>query len=477
MSSARAIVKEARPIRLLKSNMPYDEDKGWIFLSYLERFQPELSQEFEGGSAFALSPSYYSDRDESKAWVIRLTGREFTKLLSSLMKGSGLTYPFESDSVNWTFLRSMEGAMAEICAEIINCVNTDTDTQNALDSRTISIVNNSQEALLEKILQIFNLQVNPPEGGDCNDKLFACIKQTLQYMDQKNLDWLESVEASATNNIAELANVISSITILDELSVDAVTEFITWVSDNLLDAYPSVSTVTLLDEVACDIFCLVKDTCVVTLLDIHNYFLARVVAELPTLDITSFVEFSIDIVALVIGSPSRLVFDVMMLSCTTTALTIDALLGTILKGNGGASDLYTRMKAFSNDSDNDWTILCEDCGTVAKTITVYGRAYQINGGAAVVVNSSVDGFYTVDCNIGDEITLTCNGSAVAVGNCSTSTTQTVTITYVSIASGETANFRQNGTCTILTTFTVGDNLTDGQAEIYGLSAMSFTVEA
>jgi hypothetical protein len=366
--------------------------------------------------------------------------------------------------------------MIEICAEFLNCLTTDTDVQDAIDNRITNIVNQSQEALLQKIQEMFNLAVNPPTGGDCNDKLFAAIKQTINYMDTKNLDWLESVSASVLNNIVEFTDVVSGITVLDELSVDAITSFVNWIADNLLDAYPLVSTTELLDEVSCDIFCVVKDTCSVTLQDIHQYFYDRVVAALPALDIIDFLSFASEIINIGVGVPDRLVFDVIMLSTTTTALTLDSLLGGVIKARGGASDLYTHMKAFSNDSDADWMTLC-GCATDAKTITVYGKGYQINGGTLVVVNPVTDGFYTIDCNIGDEITIVCNGSAVAVGNCSTSTLQTVTITYLSIASGETANFRENGTCNILTTFMVGDTLTDGQAEVYGLSAMAFTVDA
>jgi hypothetical protein len=366
--------------------------------------------------------------------------------------------------------------MIEICAEFINCLENDTDVQNAIDNRITNIVNEAEARLLERMNQLFNLAVTPPDGGNCNDKLFACIKQTLQYMDSKNLDWLESISASILNNIVEFTDVVSAITVLDELSVDAITGFVNWVADNLLDAYPSVSTVELLDIVACDIFCMVKDTCTVDLQDIHGYFLDRVISALPAFELVDFISFCSQIINIGAGVPDRLVFDAIMLSTTTTALTLDSLLGGAIKKIGGGSDLYTHMKSYSNDSDADWATLCE-CATDAKTITVYGKGYQINGATLVVVNPSIDGFYSIDCYIGDEITLVCNGSAVAVGSCSTSTEQTVTITYLSVASGETPNFRENGTCNVITTFAVSDTLVNGQAEVYGLSAMSFTVDA
>jgi hypothetical protein len=369
--------------------MPYDPEKGWIFLSYLDRFQPDLSQQFDGGSSFELAPSYYSDRDESKAWVIRLTGREFTKMLSSLTKGAILTYPFESDSVVWSFTSSMEGKMAEICAEIINCITTDSDTQNAIDNRVTNIVNASEQALLEKIQELFNLQVNPPTGGDCNDKLFACIKQTITYMDSKNLDWLESVSASFLNNLVEITNVVSAISILDELSIDAISEFLTWITDNALDVYPATSTTELLDEVACDIFCAVKDTCVVTLQDIHNYFYNRVNDAHP-ISFTDFIQFGMEIATIIAGGDSRLVFDAIMLSTTSTALLLDGLLGGVIKQSGGASDLYTHMKAYSNDSDNDWTVLC-DCAPAITMTADYGTINSDNGSTIRITSANVAG--------------------------------------------------------------------------------------
>jgi hypothetical protein len=209
-------------------------------------------------------------------------------------------------------------------------------------------------------------------------------------------------------NLVEITNVVSAITILDELSIDAISEFLTWITDNALDVYPATSTTELLDSVACDIFCTVKDTCVVTLQDIHNYFYNRVNDARP-LSFTDFIEFGMEIATIIAGGDSRLIFDAVMLSTTSTALLIDGLLGGAIKTKGGASDLYTHMKAYSNDSDNDWTILCEDCPPAASAgyINVNAESILING-LSISGAAAGDG-WSYDVNEGDIIEVSITG--------------------------------------------------------------------
>lgn len=276
------------------------------------------------------------------------------------------------------------------CADIAHCIETDINVYNAITN----IINEQEEQLLKKLLELFNKQITPPIGSDCNDSIFACIRQTLNYMDAKNQDWLESIEASTLANAVEFTDVVASITVLDEASVDAVTSFVKWMFDNALDAYPLATTAELIDEVACEIFCTVKNTCSVKLIDIHNYFLNRVSLLMPDMSFTGFVAFTNRIANIIAGIPDRAVFDVVMLSTTTTALTIDALVGSTLKKIGGSSDLFTHMKAFSNDEDADWEILCE-CTDYALDV-LYGTVNEAS--PSLISITSVPVFNSNVCN-------------------------------------------------------------------------------
>jgi len=276
------------------------------------------------------------------------------------------------------------------CADIADCIETDINVYNAITN----IINEREDQLLKKLLELFNKQITPPAGNDCNDSIFATIRQTLQYMDSKNNDWLESVEASILSNVIEFTDVVASVTVLDEASVDAVTSFVKWLYDNALDAYPLVSTAELIDEVACEIFCMVKDTCSITLLDIHNYFLNRVALIVPDMSFTGFIAFTNRIASIISGIPDRAVFDCVMLSTTTTALTLDALIGQTLKKAGGGSDLFTHMRAFSNDEDEDWQILCE-CVDYALDV-LYGTVNEAS--QSLISITSVPVFNSNVCN-------------------------------------------------------------------------------
>jgi hypothetical protein len=363
----------------------------------------------------------------------------------------------------------------EFCAQMINCLLNDADTISAFDGfvseRATAI---SEKILTERIREILEYRVTPT-AEVCEDGLFAIIRQTINYADVHTRDFLASVEGSFTNNKIELINAIARIAGASGAGVGILDSWLTYIVDNILDAYPIVSTTELLDAISCEIFCITKEGCDISLGDFVDFFRAKVDAYYPT-DASSFFAYIGSIIGLVLGdAPTDFVVYVMLRNFFEAVALADTELGTVFRAGLSSQAI---MASFRNDADADWSILCEDCLPPAtKTMRAYGRGYQVNGGSVVVVNPSSDAFYTYECNIGDEITLVCNGTAVASGDWEGNALQTITITYLSLAGGSYTQQYENLTGTTLGAWAVGSTITNAQANAFGLSAMAFTVDA
>jgi len=413
-------------------------------------------------------PNFPEDPNERIQVFFDLSWTEFVQLATAIDVGSDIAFGDEGLKAWWTWVRSVNDM--QICEAIIDCLTNDEDTRNAFSEYVSNEIRNN--TWLTKILNELADNRKGITASNCNDGLFATIKQTIQYVDTHTIDWLQKVEDSGLLNAEELFAAFAASLGGSAGAWGVVVNFTQAIFDNLIDAYRSVSTSELIDEVACDIFCGVKDSCDVSIDDIALYFENRVTALYPY-DVQSMFAYLFKMTQIVAGAGGREVFDIMMNNFFKAVKLSNFIIdGTI----GGMYRFKDKFDSFTNDSDADWAFLCE-CGTTEKTMRAYGRGYSINGGELVVVNPTTDAHYTYTCNIDDEVTLVCNGTAVASGDWEGNALQTITITYLSLAGGQVTGTYENVTGTSLGAWDVGSTIVNAQANAFGLSAMSFTVDA
>jgi len=421
----------------------------------------------EGDALFLLSES-------TRSMILALSGANYwsTRWFDELSGTQEFTD--EQKAVIVSLAQKLEKEVLtpmEICAEIIACITDNEGTQEAINDLVDAAIENNTY-LTKQLINIFNNR-QPITTEDCRDGLFACIRQTLNFIDVHTLDWLEKVDNSAAANSNELINAFAGITGANSAGVSIITAFVNWIVDNLLDAYPAIATQEKIDEVACEIFCQYSEQCDISIDDLYQFFKAKVDEVYPT-DTGTLLTYLGDVVGIVSGITDDLVFNVMMRNYLEIVRHGNLALDAATSINSRA--FQARFNAYCNDVDGDWELLCS-CGSTEKTMRAYGRGYSVNGGDIIVVNSTSDAFYTYTCNVGDEITLVCNGTAVASGDWEGNALQTITITYLSLAGGSYTEQYQNLTGTPLGAWTVGSTITDAQANAFGLSAMSFTVDA
>lgn len=363
----------------------------WNFLEYKNRFVRVLDQESTRTSG-VYTPVIFPDQTTPIVVPIKINLDQFTRIFSSLTKGADLTYPFDSMDVQWDFVKAYE-EMVEICAEIINCIENNQDTIDAFTKFLIDSGAGSTEkerALKERADQKSDDLLSFSSGGVCDlDALFACVSQMITLLHTNNLDILEIIEVQTNANV-ELAQVVSSITVLDELSIDTVFNYVAFIQNAIAENYNASYTDELYDQIRCDIFCLAQLECGLSIDILFDYFQEKMsLNSIDVNDITNLVSFFINVIDGSFIGDNVVYF--MFYSQLALIKLADSLLTLMLQGNttfNQANRLNLQIRAFSNDSDPDWEILCTECVTEPLV-----EIYATNGSPTLTVNSS--GVYTL----------------------------------------------------------------------------------
>jgi hypothetical protein len=346
-------------------------------------------------------PSFPEDPNERIRVFFDLSWNEFVQLATAVDVGSDIAYGVDGLKVWWVWVRSLNDM--QICEAIIDCLTNDAETREAFSNFVSNQIQNNTW-LLKTLKELADQRVTITTTN-CNDGLFATIKQTIQYVDTHTLDWLQKVEDSGLLNAEELFQAFTGSLAGSSGAYSLVLNFTQWILDNLIDAYRSVSTSELIDVVSCEIFCLYKDNCDISVEDIAKYFSDRVNAQYPY-DLQSLGSYLETMINIVVGNGGRFVFDVMM-NNFFTALKLSNFIvdGTI----GGMYRFRDKFDSFTNDADADWQELCTDCVPVtAGYINVNAETIDINGVSTTSTDQQGDG-YNFDVNQGDVIAISISG--------------------------------------------------------------------
>lgn len=118
------------------------------------------------------------------------------------------------------------------------------------------------------------------DSGTCTDDdksaLYSGINILVRYMNQKNVDNLESIVQIA--NLPQRTDlVISSIPVVNQLAFDEAARLVTFFIEELLEEYDATVTEELLQTVVCDLFCIaVNSGCRFNFYDVFNYYASKV---------------------------------------------------------------------------------------------------------------------------------------------------------------------------------------------------------
>lgn len=188
--------------------------------------------------------------------------------------------------------------------------------------------------------------------------LFGFMRQLVAYMNSKITQAFLALEA--LSNITEIVGEW-----IDNAPIVAqILDYINFVQEAVIENYFAAWSVELADEYACALLCIAAedDDCDITWFEVYEYFMTRFGAEFADTTVTDLLTF------ILAGSWSGTEF------CDLAF----AVLANIIYHNGewwGVTmpKLALYWSAWSNDSDSDWTFLCE---CAYQLVYEYDQAYQ-----------------------------------------------------------------------------------------------------
>lgn len=291
--------------------------------------------------------------DMSTLTVLKVewTQEEYTRILTSMDVGSAFAYPLLRQQVYYDFLRMVN--FVPTCEEIIDCIENDEDTRNALIQFLTDNGYSKGGGTPENagIYQENPLLIDGSTIEDCNnDNLFGAITQLVDFINRRIVDVFEIIEAE-TNIIERSQIALEAFPITDTLAADSAAAFADQLAEELAEGYDAAFTEELEDEYRCDLFCLVKDTCELDFQTMADYFNGRIGNTPPTVQFSEYIEWFITgsfVGTNIVDAAYSLVFSALAYASDAFGINIGALLNSV--------------NSALNDPNSDWLTLCEDCG-------------------------------------------------------------------------------------------------------------------
>jgi len=334
----------------------------------------------DGGNDLTLFVENQSKQPlvDNNWFILCVTPQQMTDILSVVNIGAPIVFP-DTYNVMFQLFAQLneypneipEESCMDLCTLILNCINTNTDIQNAiaLYGRTAGLEGTTPSNPTIEGTNI--LRDNP----DCNpDNLFGAITGMVDFINSTAEDIIE-IWSNQVSQGGRIGDLIESIPIIGEAPLDDIFQLMEGFVEDLFQNYLASYTVALRDEYRCDLFCLMKDNCQFDMLALFDYFNDRLTVSLSLTNVNDFIQ--------------------LMLSQqnTGTAL-VDAFhafaIGTMLFGGDiigiDLDKFVTIVSSMFNDADSDWNILCTDCGWTSQldfTTSDYGFVISTwDGGTA-----------------------------------------------------------------------------------------------
>lgn len=325
---------------------------------------PRLAQT-SSGEVLNVTPAFFpEDSDERIQVQLELSLNEYVSIASALDIGRDIGYGEEAQEVWWLWVRSLIGVPALTCEQIIECIENDIDTQNALVQFLTGsghLNPNSVDADNTTVPQRFagNAQDLEDEIGtldECNlDVLWGAIRHGIVlYLDDNARNFLEDLNTQADKG-QRAANLLSAIPIVGDLASAVTLQFVELIPD-LLNLFNAYSSETVLDETACAIFEMVCAECRFPTWDelFSHYASAGIsgIDDVQNLVLTAATDY-------LLGS-SQLA----ALACYHTIITYELFvlyLGAKFNGAQGTSSIALWGGLGEDFASDNWLDLCDGC--------------------------------------------------------------------------------------------------------------------
>ena len=242
-----------------------------------------------------------------------------------------------------------EGVCLEFCEEVLNCILTESDIQQAIAN--YALTSNIGGSTSENPT-ILAMDLVDNQAGCDNDNIYGMVLQLVNFLDEINKDILEQLIAS-TQQMDALGRLISAIPVVETIPLDEALSFTNWMLDTIYSAYLAASTELFRVEVACDLFCLAQDNgCTLSLEEARDYFNDKLAISLDTSNPTQFLE---DLIA------NNLAGTATFYGMYNLLFQLMAFGSPIL---GYLPDRIVRLvQAMFNDPNSDWSTDCDACPT------------------------------------------------------------------------------------------------------------------
>lgn len=270
------------------------------------------------------------------------------------------------------------------CEQLIACLTTDTDTQEALAEliRTNPAIGEALSQYMKEHptgtvypkLQPLPPAVTagnilPPNPGCDPDILYAQCIGIVQTANRMTEDFLQTWEVY--NNSGEvLSDIVQAIPLVGEIAdiigIPGMIEYANDLVDSIAENYLADYSLEYEQQLACEIFCAAKDTCVVSIDMLTNIMNARIGSAL---NLDNGIDLMLSLIDMDVSG-----FNVadLYLAAFFNMLKVANL---ILPITWGIEGYLSTIKTF-NTPDDDWQELCEDCPSPANEWRISGRYPQ-----------------------------------------------------------------------------------------------------
>lgn len=288
----------------------------------------------------------------------------------------------EYDVLEW-FSQQLDAAVLcgsedMTCEEVLDCIDTTTGQELI---GTIVRGGSAPSSVANRYpitREIGTTEIAPLDT--CNeDQLFNMITALVDAVHGDVVDLFEMIEVAA--NILEGVNILASAFGARELTLSipqVLTSALGYVQNNFIENYNAQWSDEKRDELRCAIFCYVKDDCEFSILDylVGAGVIPATIAQIfdsATIDLEEVVNFLADIVD---GNYDTVdVVGIMHGLVLFLAASFDV--GFRLPGfvrYGQFARYFQQVKAASDESDNDWIVLCECSNSAVLAITALSGA-------------------------------------------------------------------------------------------------------
>lgn len=312
----------------------------------------------------------FSDQSTEIELAVSWSQEQYTRILSALMTGADLMYPYQTQQVVYDFLKMTEDIMS--CDEVADCIETSQAVVDALLAQLSangyapggnSAENTPTNVTMSPAQSAENLL--PPDYVCSDNQIMATARAIVQKFDKFAQDFFDNVEL--LTNPLEVGEILTDgVPIADTINNGAA--FVDWMAQTVRETYQASYTEGSETEIACALYCAMKPDCELThamLIDVLDALQVLEYPPIPTQD--NFQE----IVDWAMALPLEV--------STATVAAFHLLLALAMRfGDGVVFDMagLTSLKSVVGQTvgllDTSWV----DCDCAEETPTDYWMIYK-----------------------------------------------------------------------------------------------------